>query len=157
MAGLCRSRVDDRSAGQTLVEFAITIPIVLLMFMGIFDLGRAVYEINAISDAARNGVREAIVDQSCPAIATRARSAAPAVDLSAANAVAVKIYKSAVVSNNPAPDTCTGGLAGDYGIGYLAEVTVKSTYTPLTPIIGQIVGPLTLSSTARLPIERAYP
>ncbi len=155
MASLRGSRVGDRSGGQTLVEFAITIPIVLLMFMGIFDLGRAVYELNSVSDAARNGVREAIVDQNCTAIATRARSAAPAVDLSAANAIAVKVYRSAVISASP--DTCTGGLAGDYGIGYLAEVTVTTTYTAITPIIGQIVGPLKLSSTARLPIERAYP
>jgi len=36
-------------------------------------------------------------------------------------------------------------------------VKVVATFTPITPIIGNFIGPLQLSSTARLPIERAYP
>jgi len=36
-------------------------------------------------------------------------------------------------------------------------VRVRTTFTAITPVIGQLVGPITLSSTARLPIERAYP
>lgn len=146
-----------RSSGQALVEFAVVIPIVLLLFMGIFDLARLAYEFNAVSDAARNGVREAIVNQTCAVITTDARQSAPAVDLSASTAIQVTIYKSPVVSSTPAPDTCSSGLLGNYGIGYLAEVRATTTYTPITPIIGQLVGPITVSSAARLPIERAYP
>lgn len=157
MARLGISRARRRGRGQTLVEFALTIPIVIFMFMGIFDLGRAVYQINALSDAARNGVREAIVNQDCTAITTRAKSAAPAVDLSAANAIAITVYKSAMPVNTPTPDTCTGGLAGNYGIGWLAEVKATTTFNAITPMISQIIGPMSLSSTARLPIERAYP
>jgi hypothetical protein len=39
----------------------------------------------------------------------------------------------------------------------LAEVRVNATYTPITPIISNFIGPLPLTSTARLPLERAYP
>lgn len=142
--------------GQALAEFALVIPIVLLLFMGIFDLARLAYVYNAVSDAARNGVREAIVNQDCAAVGVSARASAPAVDLTAADAVRLTVYRSTVVSAVPSPDVCPT-LANDYGIGYLAEVNVQSTFTSITPIISQIVGPVTVSSTARLPIERAYP
>ena len=142
-------------AGQALAEFAITIPIVLLVFMGIFDFARVAFAFNAVSDAARNGVREAIVDQDCKAIEDRARGSAPAVDLSASDAIQVTIYKDTTVTTTPAPDTCTGGsLPGGYGVGYVAEVTVTAQFNTITPIISQIIGPLSLTSTARLPIER---
>lgn len=144
-----------RTRGQTLTEFALVVPILLLLFMAVLDLGRAAYSLNTVADAARNGVREAIVNQDCSAIATRARSVAGAVDLSASAAVQVTIWRSPTPSG--ASETCAGGLAGDYGIGYLAEVRVNATFTPITPIIGSFIGPIPVSSTARLPIERAYP
>ena len=149
------STAPDR--GQTLVEFSLVIPILLLLFMGVFDLSRAAYMLNTIGDAARNGVREAIVNQTCPDIVARAKSVAPGVDLAPADAVQVTIYLSPVVSGTPTPQTCAGGLSGNYGIGWLAEVRVNTTFTPITPIIGNFIGPIPLTSTARLPIERAYP
>jgi Flp pilus assembly protein TadG len=152
-----RSFSNSSARGQGLAEFAIVIPVVLLLFMAIFDLARAAYFLNTIGDAARNGVREAIVNQNCSAIEARARSVTPGVDLSEASAVQVTIYKSSVVSGTPSPDTCSSGLGGGYGIGYLAEVRVNATFTPITPIISNFIGPLPLTSTARLPLERAYP
>lgn len=147
-----RPGAEDR--GQTLVEFALVIPVVLLVFMAIFDLGRMVFMFNAVSDAARNGVREAIVNQDCGDVTTAARSSAPGVDLSGSSAVVLSVYRSEVVSGSP--DVCPS-LGGAYGIGYLAQVKVQTTYRAITPIVGQIVGPIMLTSTARLPIERAYP
>lgn len=146
-----------REPGQSLAEFAIVIPIVMLLFMGIFDLARAAYALNTVGDAARNGVREAIVNQRCSDVAARAKSVAPGIDLSASDAVRTTIYLTPVYSASAPKETCAGGLNGNYGIGWLAEVKVVATFTPITPIIGNFIGPLQLSSTARLPIERAYP
>lgn len=145
------------SRGQTLAEFAIVLPVLLLAFMGIYDLARVAYTFNAVADAARNGVREAIVNQTCADVFERAKSAAPAVDLSMSDSIEVTIYRSAVVSNTPTPETCAGGLLGGYGIGYLAEVRVRTTFTAITPIISQIIGAIPITSAARLPIERAHP
>jgi len=47
--------------GQTLVEFALILPILLLMLIGIFDFGRAVFIYNAISNGAREGARYGII------------------------------------------------------------------------------------------------
>ena len=60
--GLRRRRSDDPRAGQALVEFALVAPILLLLLLGIVDFARAwnVYEV--LTDAAREGAREAVVD-----------------------------------------------------------------------------------------------
>ena len=54
--------------GQALVEFALIIPIFLLVVVGIFDGGRAIYTYNAMSNAVNEGLREAIVHQNQAAI-----------------------------------------------------------------------------------------
>ena len=50
---------NDSERGQTLVEFGLIIPIVLLIMLGLFDLGRVVFINNSLSDGARNGARHA--------------------------------------------------------------------------------------------------
>ena len=48
--------------GQSLVELAIVLPLLLLMVMGIFDLGRGIFYYSAIHNAAREGARYGAVD-----------------------------------------------------------------------------------------------
>ena len=52
-------RRRDPERGQSLVEFALIIPIVLLIMIGLFDLGRIVFINNSLSDGARDGARHA--------------------------------------------------------------------------------------------------
>jgi len=46
---------------QSLVEFALTLPLFLLIVTGLFDVGRAVWQENTLAYAAREGTRYAIV------------------------------------------------------------------------------------------------
>ena len=55
-----RGLVREESA-QALVEFALTLPIFLLLVTGIFDVGRAVWQENTLAYASREGTRYAIV------------------------------------------------------------------------------------------------
>jgi len=50
--------------GQTLVEFAIVLPIFLLVVFGLIDAGRFVYTSSALSQAAREGARVAAAEAS---------------------------------------------------------------------------------------------
>ncbi len=63
MSQTCSSGRRRRGSGQTLVEFAMVLPIVLAIMLGLFDLGRAVYSSNTLAQAARTGARMAIVNQ----------------------------------------------------------------------------------------------
>lgn len=53
----------EKERGQSLVEFAFIIPVLMLILLGVFDFGRAFYAYNAISNAAREGARYGTV---CP-------------------------------------------------------------------------------------------
>ena len=57
------TRLDRRHGerGQGLVEFAVVIPLFLLMVFSILDVGRIILASNAVAAAAREGARYAIV------------------------------------------------------------------------------------------------
>lgn len=54
----------QRTRGQALVEFALVIPVFLLLLMTLFDFGRVIYAQNTINQDAREGVRRGIVSTS---------------------------------------------------------------------------------------------
>lgn len=47
--------------GQTLVEFAIILPLLMLLLFGIIEFGRYLYLKNSVTNAAREGARKAVV------------------------------------------------------------------------------------------------
>ena len=64
MSNLRRFFSDQNSEGQrgqSLVEFALLLPLMLLIITGLFDVARAVWEENTLAYAAREGTRYAIV------------------------------------------------------------------------------------------------
>lgn len=53
-----RARRDD---GQALVEFALIMPVFLLLVMGVVEFGRAWNSYQVVTDAAREGARTAVL------------------------------------------------------------------------------------------------
>lgn len=49
--------------GQSLVEFALTIPLILFIIFVFIDLGRAIYYYSALNNAVREGARQATVSR----------------------------------------------------------------------------------------------
>ena len=49
-----------RRPAQAMVEFALTLPLVLILMMGVLDLGRGVLTNIALSNSVREGARTAI-------------------------------------------------------------------------------------------------
>src|SRR5262245_34994856 len=137
-----RTARHDGSRGQTLAEFALILPVLILILMGLFDFGRAIIAYNTVSEAARNGARVAIVNQTTADICSVAATRAVAISLPtqcALTPTAAGIY---VTSSSPCiVNSCL--------------VTVKATYrfTALTPIISNILGPITVSSSSTVPVE----
>src|SRR5688572_20119200 len=56
-----RRRLFSDCRGQTMVEFALVITIVILVMVGIVDFGRVVFAHNDSSNAARDATRQASV------------------------------------------------------------------------------------------------
>ncbi|MEO6059076.1 MAG: TadE/TadG family type IV pilus assembly protein [Candidatus Limnocylindria bacterium] len=131
--------------GQTLVEFALILPIFILVLVGIFDFGRAVYAYNTISTASREAVRIGIVDQNVGRLQAEAVKAAVALG-AAPGDVDVAFLT---------PDLL-GTCAAPVDIGCVVEITVHYQYNAATPIISNLVGTIDMASTTREPVERSY-
>ena len=53
--------MDDNERGAVLVEFALVLPLLLVLFAGMFDLGLAFQRYQAVTNAAREGARMAVL------------------------------------------------------------------------------------------------
>jgi Flp pilus assembly protein TadG len=157
--------------GQGLVEFALALPVILLIFFGIFDMGRAVFAYNTVANAAREGARVAIVNQiptspDCNQNKPIENPLAPhwSVQMCAANAgtsLGIKDTDVTVTYSRPPGTTlkCPAeqGPGTPVNVGCIASVKVVYTFHALTPVIGAIVGDIGMSSTSKVPVERVFP
>src|SRR6187402_3204985 len=60
-AEMRRGDVGARGRGQALTEFAVVLPVFLLLVFGIIDLGRVIWGLDNVANAAREGARYASV------------------------------------------------------------------------------------------------
>lgn len=130
--------------GQTLVEFALVLPVLLLLMMGLFDFGRAIFAYNAVSEAARNGARIALVNQTSVDICTVVSERAVGLGLPPACAL------TATAPGVFHQSTCVLPQCNQL-------VRVNYQFTAITPIVSAIIGPIGLSSTSQVRVERACP
>jgi Flp pilus assembly protein TadG len=139
------------SRGQTLVEFALIIPLFVLLLFGIVDFGRAVLASNSISNAAREGARTAIVNQRVSDIQGRIIDQATGVALAASD---IRIAYRDSSNPNDVTNVCrdTAGVPAPR-VGCVAVVTVRAIYQAATPVIGGLVGTICMQSTTMMPIE----
>jgi hypothetical protein len=147
-----RLRAHRRAAsrGQALVEFALTIPIFLLLLVSLFDMGRAVFSYNTLTNAAREGARIAIVNQDLPTIVAHAKSQTQIVELDDPS-VKVAYYQ---MKPDGTPDTADP--CNLVAVGCLAVVSFEATYYPITPIIGSWFFPDGVTFTAQSVLSVEY-
>jgi Flp pilus assembly protein TadG len=148
-------RGRQQSRGQTLVEFAIVMPIIVLTVLGLVDLGRAVYSYNTLAQSARQAARTAIVNQNETNVRDQAIASAPTLGLTTAN-IDVCFKTSATTQNSCASssDDCPQSTRV---LGCLALVRTHIDYRPMTPIISMIWSTIPLSSTSVGTIEYVCP
>jgi Flp pilus assembly protein TadG len=147
------SRPGTPTGGQSLVEFALVIPFVLLLFMAIFDFGTAIFTYNSLTNAAREGARLAIVNQDEASIIERAETQLFVGEVNAPN-VTIGFYQTNEDGTADTDDECN-----PVAVGCLAVVNFESTYHPLTPIIAQIVfaDGVTFTASSTLSVEFSCP
>ncbi len=131
-------------AGQSLVEFALLLPVLMLFLMVIFDLGRAAYYYSAINNAAREGARYGAVRWYDPLVTTHIRDS---VERLTAALDARKIVITTIYSDSDAD-----------GKDDIVHVSVTYRFQAATPIVTRLLGQadntLTLRSQATMRLER---
>ena len=142
MNRLVHRRRDE--GGQSMVEFALIIPLFVLVLLGLFDVGRAVYAYNTVNNAAREAGRLAIVDQYEDHV----------LDEAVAAASGIGVLRDDVTVEYELPDGSPCADVGDNDIvRCVAVVTVPYRYEAATPVIGRILGPITIQGQSRFPVS----
>jgi TadE-like protein len=147
-----------RSRGQGLAEFAIVLPILLLLLMGVFDLGRAIVMHTSLTNGAREGARLASVNQDKPTVTERVMGQT----FMSAPTVTVSFFAP------PADPTATptapcgtfngsGAVVDPPGKGCVIVIRSSTTYRAITPIIGDLIGDITLEARTTSRVEFSCP
>lgn len=131
--------------GQSLVEFAVILPVFVLVLVGIFDLGRAVYATSTLNNAAREAGRLAIVDQTIAHIQTEAIKQSVALGVSPGDI--------SVDFRDPSTPNTPNSCGSPIQLGCIADVRVNYTFNPATPMIEQLVGNIQLNGETRFVVE----
>lgn len=125
--------------GQSMVEMAIMLPLLLLMFFGIIEFGLMLGSYVLIHDLARDGVRAGVVGADNDAI------------------------KSQIIGNSVLLDTDSAHLTititpeyySNRKVGDPLEVKIDYKHDVITPLIGSIVGsPVNMSAKYRMRTEK---
>jgi Flp pilus assembly protein TadG len=146
--------VERGTGAQALVETALVLPLLLILIVGLFDVGRAIWLSNTLASAVREGTRYGTVHGALSASPTGPGSAS---------------YTA------PSTDTVITAQVARYAVGVPGSLTVLSTWPdgnanrgsrivvsasfPFTPILAQaFIGTntlrVTLQSSSTLVIEQ---
>jgi Flp pilus assembly protein TadG len=110
-----------KNRGQSLVEFGLSLPIILLAIFLFLDLGRAVYYYSAVTNAVREGARYSIIHRQDADYETQL--------------VSIVSNYSVAVAIDPATITYTDS-------DDLEQITISASYefNPVTPLLAQVLG-----------------
>lgn len=145
-----KSSIARRERGQSLVELAVSLPILLLLLLGTIDFGMAIYSYTILKDAAQEGALYGSFDpQNKVGIENRARSITPQdPDTPFPYPVNLRDKTLVKVEIKIAGDACQGSAEG---ASNSVEVSVSTHYRVLIPFSNQLIGsnsiPLTATST----------
>ncbi len=151
-SGLSRS-----SRGQALVEFALILPVLLLILLLTVDFGRLFFSYVAVNNAAREATNYAAMHAGDPDYDAAAFDAAVGQVAAAEANVQAQGGENEISITGPvcfAPGTevamdCNSAAQYAGGIGNHVRVTASQPFDFMTPIIGDVVGSqLVLSASA---------
>lgn len=127
------SKLKKSNRGQSLVELALVLPILITILFGILEFGRIFHSYLVITHAAREGARFGIISKDVEQIKQKVLDAAPGIDL-----------KMEDIDVNPS-DNLTAGIPLTVTVDYEVEL--------FTPVLADILPnpvPISASSTMRV-------
>jgi TadE-like protein len=139
--------------GQALVETALVLPLLLLIIVGLFDAGRAIWLSNTLATAVREGTRYGIVHGALSGSPTGPGSLSyTPPDTDTVITAQVRKYAAGIPSTLTVLSTWPDGNANRG-----SRIVVSASF-PFTPILAQVFGgsgfSVTLRSGSTLVIEQ---
>jgi Flp pilus assembly protein TadG len=130
--------------GQSIVEFSLGIAVFLVILMGTVDAGRAAYQLNGVSSAAREIARVTSVHPG----GTLGSSS----ETAAVVAAQTRLVPGLVVTSYTCLDLAGATVAGACQSGDWVKVGVQSRFIPVTPVLS-LIGSVLLTSSSSARVE----
>ena len=158
-------RKRRRTRGQSLVEFALVLPLFMLLLFGIIDISRYVFTLNTLNQVARESARVGSVQTwptECAALARDtcidrvARGRALAVNLNTGlvtTAAPSSAGVQAVCRHLATNGTQSVVAFSDCRSNDLLTVTLHSNFTLVTPGVGQFLQKLNLTGESQITLN----
>jgi Flp pilus assembly protein TadG len=159
------NRLVEEEDGSSIIEFTISVTVLLMLLFGILDLSRALYIDHFVSGAAREGARYAMVrgstfnNASCSTPTTTSCTATQAAVTSYVQSLAPTGVSTANLTvqttwpgTSPSGNNCVSAVTPSNGPGCVVKVVVTDAFgfaVPYFPAAG-----LNLSSTATVAISQ---
>jgi uncharacterized protein (UPF0333 family) len=144
-----------KNKAQATLELALTLPIFLILVVGIFEVGRLIYYYSAVYSASHDAARYAAASglnssgivyyRDCDGIRDRARSIGVGVGI-VNNDITIS-YDNGPDSNGEVTSIGTCPIANDLQLGDRVVVTVSTTFESIIPLINLGDVPITAASS----------
>jgi len=151
-----RGAKSKKTRGQSLVEFALILPILLLLVLGALDIGRIITTKIAVTNAAREGAnylsRNAFVDDEANADDIDATCAVISREATSTDGTFVNVTidcSEIEINLGTPPDCCTQGQP----VQVTVRKTVELIYGDILELLGSISGPLEIASTVQMRVK----
>jgi Flp pilus assembly protein TadG len=129
--------------GQSLVELAITLPILILLLLGTLDFGIAIFSYSMLRDAAQEGAFYGSFNPSnIEEIENRARNISPRTDDEVFSSPVQLRNKDLIKVNVRALGNFCQGAQN--GVANSIQVNVSYRYPILMPFVGRLIGSRTI-------------
>lgn len=153
------------NSGSAAVEFAVTLPILVLIMVGIFDYGAAVNKSTKLNNGARAAAQYALYypkdtagTSSGAALAAQNATNDTSMTVSSVTTVCNCIDSSTGVISGTST-SCTGTCAAGSTLGHFLTVTTQESFTPTInvsrlPVIGSTgIASMTLTGRAQIQVQ----
>ncbi len=141
-----KRKTTRKERGQSLVELAISLPVLILLLLGTVDFGMAIFSYSILRDAAQEGAFYGSFNPANKAeIENRARNISPHKDEGTSSSVVNLRNKDLVkVTVKAIGDSCQGITNGKANS---MQVNVSYKYPILMPFAGPVIGNTTILLT----------
>ena len=147
-----RTRLRNNERGAALIETAITIPMILLIAVGIFEFGRAYQTWQVLTNAAREGARMAVTPS----------STVPTTTALIRQYMADGQLRNSATANVVVNKTATINVNGTAVSASLVTVDYPFQFIMLQPVVRLVApgatvgGPITMRATSVMRNEAAF-
>ncbi len=139
------ARLRPQTRGQALVEFAVILPVLMLILLGSIDFGRIMFSYIQINNAAREGVAYAMGQPNDVAgITQRALQETDVQSQRGENPVAVNV--TCIDSSSGTTVPCSS--APSTGLGSEVKVAVSERFNFFTPLISNLFPGFTMTASS---------